>query len=129
MKRDFSDALPLADFERLKPLQGQLSDAQVRKWYVTQDARIPELVDKSSTIEEQARQASEFRYRLKEQARDLMADQEARKRLDTEKPNLSFEQLVAGKMNRKGMSREEAIADILKTSTKTNQDVNKRFGV
>ena len=59
----------------------------------------------------------------------MMADEATRKLLDKERPNLTFEELVESKMKRKGMTREEAIADILKTATKTNANVNRELGL
>lgn len=106
-----------------------MSNEDVRKWYLAEDAKIPDLIDRSRSLEEQARQACELRNKNRTMARDLMADQETRKRLDLEAPNKSFEELLADKIARKHLTREEAIADILKTATKTNQEVNKKFGL
>ena len=58
-----------------------------------------------------------------------MPDQEERKELDKKYPCRSFEESLADKMQRKGMTREEAVEDILKTATKTRESVNKRFGL
>jgi hypothetical protein len=58
-----------------------------------------------------------------------MADQEARKELDRDHPNKTFEELLADKMERKKLNREDAIKDILKTATKTNSEVNKKLGL
>ena len=62
-------------------------------------------------------------------ARELMADQETRRQLDRESPNRSFDELLSDKMIRKHLTRDEAIADILKTATKTNLEVNKKLGL
>ena len=45
------------------------------------------------------------------------------------RPAKTFEELVADKIKRKEMSREEALKDILETASKTNADVNKEFGL
>ena len=58
-----------------------------------------------------------------------MADQEERKRLDIDKPNKSFEELIVSKMADKKLSRKEAIEDIYKTATKTNKEVNRSLGL
>ena len=47
--------------------------------------------------------------------------------LDITDPNKSFEELLADKMKRKGLSREEAIKDILNTATKTRQSINEQL--
>ena len=110
-------------------MKGKMSDIEARKWYIAHDKLIPELIEKSSSIEEQAKQACYLRNTFRTQARDLMKNQELRKRLDEEDPNKSFEELLLDKMNRKGLSREEAIKDILKTSTKTRKTINKSLGL
>ena len=120
MKRDFSE---------LSSYVGKMSDRAVRKWYKYHDEQIPSLIDKTKTIEEQARQACEMRNQNRTNARDLMRNQEARRRLDITDPNKSFEELVKHKMSNKGMSREEAVKDILVTATKTRKSVNKMFGL
>lgn len=58
-----------------------------------------------------------------------MKDQKARKTLDQTEPIISFEDLVSNKMVRKNMSREEAVADTLKTAVKTRRSVDKRYGL
>ena len=59
-----------------------------------------------------------------------MADQAVRRELDKTDPNKTFEELLKSKMERKNMTREEAVVDILSTATKTRKSVNKkRIGV
>lgn len=117
------------DFGDIIGLKGKLSSRDVRQWYVTHDKMIPDLIDRTKSIEEQARQAFELRNMFRTQARDLMIDQKARKQLDKTDPNRSFEELIDSKMRRKNMTREEAIDDILSTATKTRASVNKKFGL
>ena len=107
----------------------KLSNTEVRKRYVQAVADIKNNIDSSLPMEEKARKAFEARNRIRTQARDMMADEKTRKQLDTERPNKTFEELIQSKMNRKGMSREEAIQDIYKTATKTNENVNKELGL
>lgn len=132
--KDFSlskhtDYLTVKDYNDIIYMKGKMSNSAVRKWYVAHDKSIPDLIDKSLPIEQQARQACNLRNQFRTQARDLMADQETRKQLDIFDPNKSYEELVADKMNRKELSRDEAIKDILKTATKTRKSVNKKFGL
>lgn len=107
----------------------KLSNTEVRKRYVQAVADIKNNIDSSLPMEEKAKMAFEARNRIRTQARDMMADKETRKLLDSERPNKTFEELIQSKMNRKGMSREEAIQDIYKTATKTNDKVNKELGI
>jgi len=58
-----------------------------------------------------------------------MADKATRMQLDQNSPNKTFEELVKSKMERKGMTREEAIEDVYNTATKTNANVNKELGL
>lgn len=115
--------------EKGMPAVRSLSNKQARKWYLEHDARIPLLIDQKASVEEQARQAFELRNLYREITRDLMKDQKAREELDKKHPNWTFEGLIAYKMENKKFSREEAIADILETATKTNAAVNAKFGV
>ena len=94
-----------------------------------QDSRILAQIDPSLSLEEQARQACDLRNQNRTNARDLMRDQKERQRLDVEEPNKTFEELVADKMARKGLSYEEALKDILRTSTKTRKSINKQLGL
>lgn len=106
-----------------------LSNLDARKWYLAHDKKIPDLIDKSGSIEEQARQAFELRNGFRTITRDMMEEQETRKELDKTDPNKTFEELLESKMRRKGLTREEAVADILRTATKTRSSVNKKLGL
>ena len=107
----------------------KLSNEEVRKMYIDEVSKIKESIDSSLPIEEQAKQAFEARNRIRTQARQMMADEETRKKLDKERPNKTFEELVESKMQRKGMTREEAIKDVYETATKTNEAVNRELGL
>ena len=69
------------------------------------------------------------RNSIRTEARSMMADEEMRKKLESERPNKTFEELVTSKMERKGMTREEAIQNVFDTATKTNSNVNKELGL
>lgn len=112
-----------------QPAFRSLTDVGARQWYLEHDRRIPDLIDRSKPLEEQARQACEMRNICRTLAREFMKDQESRKTLDERYPNKSFEELIQDKMLRKGLSRQQAIRDILETSTKTNKDVNRKLGL
>ena len=101
----------------------------MREWYVYHDKRIHARISKDLSTEEQARQAFELRNQYRRQARDLMADQTLRRELDRDSPMKEWEVLISEKMNNKNMSRKEAIEDIYKTSIKSNEGVNKKFGL
>lgn len=129
IKSKFTDEFVKKDFKDIASFHKNCSDLMTRKWYLEHDKSIPNIIDKSKSIEEQAKQAHDLRNTYRTQARDLMKDQEMRKKLDLEHPNLSFEEQIDKKINDKGLSREDAIKDILKTATKTNKKVNKSLGL
>lgn len=109
--------------------KGKLSNVEVRKWYINENNKIPLQIDKTQPLEEQALQAYFLRNRNKFTARELMADKKARKELDITEKSLSFEEMIADKMKRKNMSRDEALNDIISTGTKMRQSVNENLGV
>lgn len=106
-----------------------MTNEEVRKWYLAADEKIPDQIDRNQSLEDQARQACDLRNQNRTMARELMADQATRKQLDQVSPNKSFEELLADKMERKHLTREQAIEDILRTATKTNPEINKKFGL
>lgn len=118
-----------SDFEDIKALKFSLSDLDTRLWYKSHDEDIPNVIDRTSSIVDRARQACELRNMYRTQARDLMKNQASRRELDEKYPNKTFEELIESKMRRKGMSFDEAAEDILHTATKTNKTVNKALGL
>lgn len=107
----------------------QTDNQSVREWYVANVSDIPNQIDRSQPFEEQVQQAFELRNRYKHEARVAMSDVETARRLEELRPAPSFAELLESKMKRKGLSRKEALEDILKTASKTNADVNKEFGL
>ena len=107
----------------------KLDNVNVRRWYINRVTHIPDSIDVTLPMEKRAYLAFEARNNIRKEARDLMADEKARQKLDSESPNKTFEELIESKMKRKGMTREEAIEDIYKTATKTNESVNKELGI
>ena len=106
-----------------------MNNEDVRKWYVEEVSKIADNIDKNLPFEQQAAQAFKIRNATRKAARSLMADTTMKEKLNKEHPSKTFEELLESKMKRKGMTREEAIADILKTSTKTNEDINRELGI
>lgn len=123
------DFISSKSFKELHYFIKKLPDRVVRKWYKTHDSAIPTMIDRTKSLEQQARQAFELRNLHRTQARDLMLDQEKRRQLDITDPNKSFEELVNDKMKRKGLSREEALIDIISTATKTRKSVDVSLGL
>ncbi len=101
----------------------------VREWYVANVSDIPNQIDLSKPVIDQAKQAYALRTQYKHAARAAMADTETAKLLDEERQALTFEELLDRKMRCKGMTKDDAIKDILETASKTNNNVNKEFGL
>lgn len=129
LKADKQNKLNAMEFSEMGNLKGTLGNGEVRAWYKAHDERIPELLDSSAPLEQQARQACEMRNTNRTAARELMKDQKLRKQLDKTDPNKGFEQLLQDKMQRKGLTKDEAVEDVLRTATKTRKTVNKMFGL
>lgn len=102
---------------------------EVRKWYISKVENIKNEIDSSLPVKEQSIQAYELRTKYKIEARNMMNDRESAKLLAELKPPLSYEALLRRKMKIKGMTEEEAVLDILNTSTVTNITVNKKLGL
>lgn len=118
-----------SEYEDIKDLQHSLSNTDVRIWYKAKDAGIINKIDTNKPIKEQAEEAFKMRNAYRTQARELMKDQEERKKLDIEHPNCSFEETVEDKMARKSMTKEQAYKDIIATAGKTNKKVDKSLGL
>lgn len=127
LRHQFNEKVINSDYDDIKHLNGSLSDKVTRQWYVLHDKKIPDMIDRNQSIEDQARQAYALRNQFRTNARDLMLNQDERKWLDKSHPNLTFEEQVDKKMSDKGMTRDEAIQDILKTASKSNKKVNEKF--
>lgn len=107
-----------------------LTDNQhIREWYVANVHDIPNQIDKSKSVEEQAKQSYELRNKYKQMARMAMSDSETAECLQAKRPVKTFEQLINDKMTRKQITRKQAITDILRTASTTNEEVNKKFGL
>ena len=116
-------------FREIELLSGKLTNRAVRKWYLSHDAAIKTEIDLTGSLEQQAQQAFDLRNLYRTQARELMEDQTARAELDKTDPNKTFEELIADKMRRKGLTREEALEDIISTAGKTRKTINKALGL
>lgn len=101
----------------------------VRLWYHEHIHNIPNEIPDDLSMEERARKAFELRNYYRTEARNRMADEDARAELDAIRPNPSFDELIESKMRRKKMTREEAIQDIYETAVKSNPEYDKRAGL
>ena len=125
-----SDILKKKTFEELQAYIGALDDKTVREWYIYQSEWIHSQISTELPIEERAWQAFELRNQYRRQARDLMADQELRRKLDREDPVWTWEALIAHKMQKRpGISREDAVRSIYESAVRSRRSVNEKFGL
>lgn len=111
-----------------KPIT-QTDNQHVREWYYANVTDIPNQIDRTKPFEEQVKQAFELRNKYKHQARVAMSDEETAMMLEKKRPAPTFENLLKDKMRRKNMTKDEALKDILETASKTNDKVNKNYGL
>ncbi|MGP1599179.1 hypothetical protein [Peptoanaerobacter stomatis] len=108
---------------------GQFGDKEVRLWYKNHDENIISLIDKTKSVEEQARQAHFLRNKYRTEARNMMSNREEASELESGKPNKTFDELLDYKISVKKLPLEKAYQDIIDTAGKTNKEVNKRFNL
>ena len=121
------ESILTSNFEELP--KASLDNLTAREWYIYHVRDIVQEVDASLPLEQKAYQAFEKRNAYRNQARELMLDQNTRRQLEIDHPNMTFEEKIAEKIQKKGMTRKEAIEDIFYTSIKTNIVVNTILGV
>ena len=133
IKSKVQEELPKMDFEEMKPFMGTLSNKQARLWYKYHDKNIPNVIDKTKPLLEQAKEACELRNKYRTQTRDLMKDQEERKRLDINYPNKPFEfyyNKYSKPMNDGTIPSEDDVCRmIINKSTTSNKAFDKKVGV
>jgi RHS repeat-associated protein len=110
------------------PKNGSLSNLEARKWYLEQQAKIPDLIDKSLPLEQQAKQAFELRNMIRTLTRNAMADQEAARTLFGSNPNMTWEQIVA-KYTNLGYTGDALWQEIIDAAQRSNKAVNNFFGI
>lgn len=129
IKASKQERLNQMDFKQMSGLREKLGNKETRLWYKAHDENIPNMLDYTKNIKEQAIQACELRNQYRTQARDLMKDQATRRELDRDYPNPTLHQLVERKRLKYGMSEEEAYQDIVRSSTTTNKKFDRLSGV
>ena len=105
-----------------------MSNVDVRKWYLSQEAKIPELIDTSQSLENQAYQAFSLRNEFRTTARELMADRATAESLYITDPNRTWEQMVNKQINN-GLIGDDIYRAIINSSQKSRPSVNKSLGL
>ena len=109
-----------------KPLS--LSGAETRRWYLDAEAQIPDLIDRTKPLEQQAKQASALRNQVGTQAREAMTNRELANSLFGSRPNMTREEVVKKYMD-KGYVGDELYQEIMKAALRSNPSVNQYLGV
>lgn len=132
-KSEKQERLNQMDFKDMNGLIGKLGNKEARLWYKAHDENIPNLIDKTQTLEQQARQACTLRNTNRTNTRDLMKDQKLRKELDIKYPNLPYEfyykKYKTDKETGKIYSDDEVNRKIIEKSTTTNKKADEKAGV
>ncbi|MDS1114894.1 phage head morphogenesis protein [Gordonia westfalica] len=110
-----------------------LTDAETRNYYAEAEKRLKVLNDtlakSDMPTEQRALIAQELRNEIRTKARTLMADQARAAELFRAEPNKTMEQLVEHKSQKYGMTREQALEDIIRSSSTSRGSVNTSLGV
>ena len=132
-KSEKQECLNQMDFKDMNGLIGKLGNKEARLWYKAHDENIPNLIDKTQTLEQQARQACTLRNTNRTNTRDLMKDQKLRKELDMKYPNLPYEfyykKYKTDKETGKIYSDDEVNKKIIEKSTTTTKKADEKAGV
>ena len=123
-----TDTSPNNDSNATTPKDGTLSNYEARKWYLDQERKIPDIIDRSKPLIEQAKQAFNLRNQFRTQARELMADRAAAAELYRTDPNMTWEEIVA-KYEAKGLTGDAVYEAILESATRSRQSVNESLGL
>ncbi len=115
-------------YESDLPKRHSLSDKEAREWYVEQERRIPDLIDKSLSLEEQARQAFDLRNQFRTEARELMSNRALAEQLNANERNMTWDEIVQ-KYEGRGHTGDDVYREIIESSQRSRQSLNDRLGV
>ncbi len=110
------------------PKRGTMTDLAAREWYLSQEAKIPSLLNKTASLEDQAKQAFNLRNAFRTEARDLMADRAKADALNKNEVNYTWEQIVAKYSEGGKVSGKALWQKIIDASQKSRASVNESLG-
>ena len=112
-----------------KWIRGQsMSNVEARRWYIAQEKKIPYLIDSEKSLKKQAEQAFSLRNKFRTEARALMKDRETAQQLMSSDPNQTWGDIVKRQI-RKGFEKDDIYQQIIKSSQKSRDAVNKSLGI
>ncbi|MGC5258242.1 phage head morphogenesis protein [Gordonia sp. DT218] len=113
--------------------EGSLTAGETRNYYAEAEKRLKalnETLAKSDLpVEQRAVIAQDLRNEIRTKARNLMADRDLAAKLFANEPNKSMDELIEHKSNKYGMNREQALEDIIRSSSESRGSVNAAHGV
>lgn len=111
------------------PQAGTLNNIQAREWYLYYEAKIPEIIDKTASLAEQARQAYQLRSWCRIKSRQLMVERELALQLAQAEPNLTLEQVRQNQIE-KGLAYDDLTWEgVIRSSTRSRASVNGELGI
>jgi len=105
-----------------------MSGHDVREWYLSQENRIPEMIDENQSIQEQAYKAFSFRNEIRTTARELMSDRVYAELLYETDNNLTWEEIINKQIN-KGLTGDDIYKAIIESSQRSRQSINIAVGM
>jgi len=105
------------------------NNIEVRKFYLNQLSKIPNQIDASLPLREQAIQAFNLRNAVKIEARSAMTDQEAAILLNRTDPIPTIQDIVRKVYKEKGLIGDDLWKNILESSTRSRSSINQKLGV
>ena len=95
-----------------------------RRWYNKQIGRAKSKLDKSTSLLEQSKWASNQRNIIRTQGRALMKNQKKAEGFRRDRPNLTWKQLY-DRHKKNGLTNEQAYRSIIESSFRSNREVNR----
>jgi hypothetical protein len=117
------DILPEREFKA-----GTLSNIDARKWYLENEAKIPNMIDNSLPLKQQAKQALDLRNQFRTQTRELMSDRNLAESLYKSDPNKTWQEMIQRQID-KGLTGDDIYKGIIESSQKSRPSVNKSLGL
>jgi len=127
VKSNFNAKL-VAQAARVELKSGSLGARDTRLWYLSQLKQIPNKIDTTLPLEQQARQAFELRNSFKAEARDLMNNRQMADYLDTFEPAKTWEQMIQTAI-KKGYKDDAIYQYIVDASQRGNKGINQLLGI
>ncbi|MDR2992797.1 MAG: hypothetical protein LBV11_03030, partial [Bacillus cereus] len=112
----------------VNPAVSSLTPYQARVWYSWRKASIRDMLDKTKSLEEQAKQAFNLRNEIRTGTRSVMKDKDIAEFLNKNEPNRIWEDMITNTKN-KGFSGDDVWEEIISSSMKGRDVVDNIFQI